>query len=149
MGMSKALSGSARACGGGGDGKSLLPSCGDPHRGLLPARSAGTLCRGSLGGDARAAGGNRRSTRIEAHAALILDFLEQKSDIALGEIRAELAKAGMAAGITTIWRLFRRHGSGEKNSARRGAGPPGYPEAALGLVREPARPRTGPPGVHR
>jgi hypothetical protein len=29
--------------------------------------------------------------------------------MALAEIRAELAKAGVAAGITTIWRFFQRH----------------------------------------
>jgi hypothetical protein len=47
-------------------------------------------------------GGNRRSLHIRAHAALILDLLAQKSDITLAEIRAELPKAGVAAGITTI-----------------------------------------------
>ena len=54
-------------------------------------------------------GGDRRSSYVEAHAALILGLVEQKSDIALKEIRAELAKAGVAVGITTIWRFFRRH----------------------------------------
>ena len=53
-------------------------------------------------------GGDRRSSHIEAHAALILALVERKSDIALTEIRAELATAGVAAGITTIWRFFQR-----------------------------------------
>jgi transposase len=66
------------------------------------SREAGSVVPGPLGGD-------RRSARIEAHAALILALVEQKSDIALTEIRAELARAGVAAGITTIWRFFRRH----------------------------------------
>jgi transposase len=66
------------------------------------SRQVGSVMPGPLGGD-------RRSSHIEAHAALILALVEQKSDIALKEIRAELAKAGVAAGITTIWRFFRRN----------------------------------------
>ena len=54
-------------------------------------------------------GGDRRSARLEAHAALILGLLEQKSDITLTEIQAELARAGVPAGIGTIWRFFDRH----------------------------------------
>jgi transposase len=64
-------------------------------------REARSVAPGPLGGD-------RRSSRIEAHAALILGLVEQKSDIALTEIRAELAKAGVAVGIATIWRFFDR-----------------------------------------
>ncbi len=56
-----------------------------------------------------ALGGDRRSARIEAHAGLILDLLEQKSDITLVEIQAELARAGVAADIGTLWRFFDRH----------------------------------------
>jgi transposase len=66
------------------------------------SREAGSVMPGPLGGD-------RRSSHIEAHAALIRDLLAQRSDITLAEIRAELARAGVAAGITTIWRFFRRH----------------------------------------
>ncbi len=66
------------------------------------AREGGSVAPGPLGGD-------RRSARIEAHAALILDLLEQKSDITLAEIQAELASAGVPAGIGTIWRFFDRH----------------------------------------
>jgi transposase len=66
------------------------------------AREAGSVAPGPLGGD-------RRSARLEAHAALILGLLEQKSDITLMEIQAELARAGVPAGIGTIWRFFDRH----------------------------------------
>ena len=52
------------------------------------ARQVGSVAPGPLGGD-------RRSARIEAHAALILDLLEQKSDITLVEIQTELARAGV------------------------------------------------------
>lgn len=65
------------------------------------SREAGSVTPGPLGGD-------RRSSHIEAHAALILALVERKSDIALKEIQAELARAGVAAGITTIWRFFQR-----------------------------------------
>lgn len=66
------------------------------------ARQSGSFAPGPLGGD-------RRSARIEAHAALILGLIEQKSDITLAEIQAELASAGVPAGIGTIWRFFDRH----------------------------------------
>ena len=66
------------------------------------SREAGSVAPGPLGGD-------RRSAHIEAHAALILALMERKSDISLTEIRAELARAGVAVGITTIGRFFRRH----------------------------------------
>jgi transposase len=65
------------------------------------ARQVGSVAPGSLGGD-------RRSAGIEAHAALILELLEHKSDITLAEIQAELARTGVAAGIGTLWRFFDR-----------------------------------------
>lgn len=66
------------------------------------AREVGSVAPGPLGGD-------RRSGRIEAHASLILELIEQKPDITLSEIQAELARAGVPAGIGTIWRFFDRH----------------------------------------
>jgi transposase len=66
------------------------------------AREAGSVAPGPLGGD-------RRSARIETHAALIRSLVDRKSDITLAEIRAELAKAGVQAGIGTLWRFFKRH----------------------------------------
>ena len=65
------------------------------------AREAGSVAPGPLGGD-------RRSTRIEAQAALILDLVGQTSDITLKEIQVELAKAGVSAGLGTLWRFFDR-----------------------------------------
>jgi transposase len=66
------------------------------------SREDGTVAPGPLGGD-------RRSARIEAHAPLILHLIEQKSDITLAEIQAELARTGVPASIATIWRFFDRH----------------------------------------
>ena len=65
------------------------------------AREVGSVTPGRLGGD-------RRSSRIEAHAALILDIVDQKSDVTLQEIRAALAELGVSAGIGTLWRFFDR-----------------------------------------
>ena len=65
------------------------------------AREVGSVAPGPLGGD-------RRSARIEAYAPLILGLVERTSDITLKEIRAELAKMGVSAGIGTLWRFFDR-----------------------------------------
>lgn len=93
------------------------------------ARQVGSVAPGPLGGD-------RRSARLEAHAALILSLVERKSDISLVEIRAGLAGAGVLVGIASLWRFFDRHRiTRKKVGACRGAGPPGHPGAALGLVR--------------
>ena len=55
-------------------------------------------------------GGDRRSGRIEAHAALILDALERKSDITLADLRAELAGHGIGVSVAGLWRFFKRRG---------------------------------------
>jgi len=83
------------------------------------SREAGSVAPGPLGGD-------HHSSPIEAHAALILDFLAQKSGTTLAEIRAEFARAGVAAGITTIWRLFQRHRITRKKRTARAAIPHGH-----------------------
>ncbi len=61
-------------------------------------------------GDARpkALGGDRRSGRIEAHAATILAMIEETPDLTLHEMRAALAERGVAVGIGTLWRFFAR-----------------------------------------
>ena len=66
------------------------------------AREQGEPRPGPLGGD-------RRSGRIEAHAPTILALVEGKPDITLLEIKAGLAVQGVAVGIGTLWRFFRRH----------------------------------------
>lgn len=67
-----------------------------------------SLVRGQGSVAPKALGGDRRSARIEAHAPVILDLLERTSDITLREIRAKLARAGVSAGIGTLWRFFER-----------------------------------------
>lgn len=91
---------------------------------------------------AKPQGGDTRSARIEAHRTFILALVEGEPDMTLEEIRAALAGQGVAAGLATLHRFFRRHGwTRKKDRARLGAGPPRHPEQTPGLVREPARPR--------
>ena len=54
-------------------------------------------------------GGDRRSGRIEAHAALVLALLDNSPDVSLEELRAALAERGVLVGYGTLWRFFRRH----------------------------------------
>jgi transposase len=56
----------------------------------------------------RVQGGDRRSNRIEAHAAFILAVYEAKSDVTLAELKAKLAAHGADVGIGTLWRFFDR-----------------------------------------
>ena len=72
---------------------------------------------------ARPQGGDRRSGRIEAEAAFVLDRIERTPDVTLAELQAMLRERGVAVGIGTLWRFFDRRGiSFKKNRARRRAG---------------------------
>jgi transposase len=56
-------------------------------------------------------GGDRRSHRIEAHAALILSAVEDRADITLAELAEHvLAETEVRFAIGTLWRFFRRRG---------------------------------------
>ena len=74
-------------------------------------REQGDLQPGPLGGD-------RRSGRIEAQAALILSLLEQMRDATIEELRAELGGRGHRFGYGTLRRFFERHGITRKKSPR-------------------------------
>ena len=62
-------------------------------------------------GDARPGplGGDRRSGRIEAVAALVLALLEEKRDATIEELRAALGERGHWFGYGTLRRFFQRH----------------------------------------
>jgi hypothetical protein len=49
-------------------------------------------------------GGDRRSGRIEVHAELILSLVDKKPDMILAELQ------GIGAGLSTLWRFFKRRG---------------------------------------
>jgi transposase len=56
-------------------------------------------------------GGDRRSHRIEAHAALILGAVGERADITLVELADHVqAETGARFAIGTLWRFFRRRG---------------------------------------
>ncbi|MES3027211.1 MAG: hypothetical protein V4820_05085 [Pseudomonadota bacterium] len=57
---------------------------------------------------AKPRGGDKRSARIYAHAALILGLVEAQGDITLVELRARLAQSGIAVAVSTLWRFFER-----------------------------------------
>jgi transposase len=65
-------------------------------------RATGSILPGALGGD-------RRSSRIEVHAALILQLVKGTPDITPGELRATLASSGVTVGVATLWRFLDRH----------------------------------------
>lgn len=56
-----------------------------------------------------AIGGDRHSHRAEAHAAKVLEWVDEKRDITLVEIADRLAAEGHVFAPATIWRLLDRH----------------------------------------
>lgn len=78
--------------------------------GVSAASAIRWRARERIQGDARpkALGGDRRSARLEAHADLILGWVEEERDITLGELRARLAEQGMTVGVSSLWRFFER-----------------------------------------
>lgn len=58
---------------------------------------------------AKPQGGDRRSAKIEDHAALIHAAIERQSDITLDELCTMLAGHGVSTSIATLWRFFARH----------------------------------------
>jgi transposase len=66
----------------------------------------------------RPLGGDRRSERIEARAELILSLIDGKPDMILAELQNRLAEKGIAAGLSTLWRFFKRHGITRKKRRR-------------------------------
>jgi transposase len=71
-------------------------------------------------GDARPGplGGDRRSDRIEAHHAAVVAALGPGRDATIEEVRASLAKQGLAFGFGTIQRFFARHAITRKKRPR-------------------------------
>jgi transposase len=103
-------------------------------------------------GDAqpKAMGGDRKSGRIEAHTATILSVLEETPDITIEELRQALGEKGLSFGFGTIRRFFARHEiTRKKDGTCRGTGSSRRESRPRGLVREPARPRSGAPRLHR
>lgn len=56
-----------------------------------------------------AIGGDRTSHRAEAHAAMVLGWVDEQRDLTLEEIASRLAEEGHIFALSTIWRLLDRH----------------------------------------
>jgi len=63
-------------------------------------------------------GGDRRSDRVEAQRAVILELVEAVPDITLAELRSRLAETGVSVSVTSLWRFFQRHQITLKKSRR-------------------------------
>ncbi len=89
---------------------------------------------GSCG--ARAQGGDRRSARIEAHAAQVLALIDTTPDISLAEIAEHLlAEHGERFVPSVLWRFFDRHDiTVKKNGARQRASATGRGRGARSLA---------------
>jgi transposase len=85
--------------------------------------------------EARVQGGDRRSARIEGHAAEILALVEATPDITLAEIADHLFNAhGERFVPSVVWRFFdRRNITFKKNSARQRAGAAGRGRRTRGV----------------
>ena len=54
-------------------------------------------------------GGDRLSHRAEAHAPLILSWIDDKPDMTIPEIRERLKAEGHVFSLSALWRLIKRH----------------------------------------
>lgn len=99
-------------------------------------RDSGATC-------AKRQGGDRRSQRIEAYRATILEAVEEQVDITLIELAERLRMQHDAVfAPSTIWRFLDRHEmTFKKNGARERAGAARRRRSASRLVRRPARSR--------
>ena len=88
----------------------------------------------------RPQGGDKRSARIEGHAAEILGLIAGTVDITLAEIAEHLERErGARFAPSTIWRFLDRHAQTfKKNRARQRARAPGRGERKAGLARRAA-----------
>ena len=88
----------------------------------------------------RPQGGDKRSGRIERHAAEILELVAGKADITLVEIAAHLQRRhGVRFAPSTIWRFLDRHAQTfKKNRARQRARAPGRGARKAHLARRAA-----------
>jgi len=100
---------------------------------------------------AKPKGGDQRSHRIEAYRNVIFGAVEAQVDITLVELAELLEREhGASFAPSTVWRFLDRHRlTVKKNRARQRAGAPRRRRAASSLVRRPAGPRPGTPGLRR
>ena len=88
--------------------------------------------------------GQPRRSKLDPHRDYILGLVETTPDMTISEMLDKLAaERDVYAARATLWIFLDRCGlTFKKRRARGRAEPPGHPEAALGLVRRPARSRS-------
>ena len=105
----------------GGSWWHVATRCRRAVRGVGSERSAlgARLARDRQAG-CQAKGGDRRSERIEAYRSIILDAIDTRADITLGEIAEMLRREHRATfAPSTVWRFLDRHAMTlKKNGAR-------------------------------
>ena len=80
---------------------------------------------------AKPMGGDRHSHRVEAHAALLLQTIEERPQVYLREVQDRLQEHGAAVSLSGLSRFFRRHSITRKRGGLPGrAGPPGRERSA-------------------
>jgi transposase len=84
--------------------------------------------------------GQPKGSKLDAHAAFLLELIEASSHISLQEMQAKLREErGVSAGIGTLWRFFRARAiTVKKNRARLRARPARSQSRARSLVRRAA-----------
>jgi transposase len=84
---------------------------------------------------AKPQGGDRRTSRIEDHAAFILDAIEQQPDPTLAELRVMLAERDVSVSIATLWRFsVATESRAKKDRPRDGARSSRRPETSRGMI---------------
>lgn len=61
-------------------------------------------------------GGDRHSSKIEAHGGFIRELIAEQGDMTLVEVRARLIERGASVGIGTVHCFFIRHGITRKKT---------------------------------
>ena len=91
-----------------------------------------------------------RGSELARHEGFLLELIEHQRDITLrGSAERPADERAVSAAASTIWRFDHRRGiTLKKDRARRRAAARRRRRAAPGVVRAPARSRTGALGVH-
>jgi transposase len=81
--------------------------------------------------------GQPKGSKLDAHAAFLLELIEASSHISLQEMQAKLREeCGVSAGIGTLWRFFKARAiTVKKNRPRLRARPARRQSRARSLVR--------------
>ena len=110
--------------------------CGRPPRYGVGVSTAILWVRRARSGEVTARRqGQPKGSKLDAHAAFLLELIEASSHISLQEMQAKLREErGVSAGIGTLWRFFRARAITVKKprTPASATGPTSEPRAKLG-----------------